>query len=305
MHAVWSTTRPTRQQKSTLEMNATFELWLFGVALASSMIGGMLGMGSGLFVVPVLTMFGHVDVRTAIGASIISVVACSCAGAAPYLDGRLTNVRLAIVLEIATTSGALAGVFLADRIATRWLLVIFALVLLMSAYQMTTRRKLNAPAGRGPRQGSALEDRLRAVYPDRDLGRDVTYDVENLPLGMTLMFGAGLISALLGIGGGVLKIPAMDGALRLPLKVSSATSNFMIGVTATASAGAYFMQGSIVPVVAGPVVIGSVLGGIAGARVLMVVSSERIRVLFVVVLVGLAGQMMLNAFGVGRVGGGG
>ncbi len=284
-------------------VSAGFEIWLFSVALASSMIGGTLGMGSGLFIVPVLTAFGHVEIRTAIGASILSVVACSCAGAAPYLEERLTNIRLAIVLEVATTSGALAGVIVADRIATRWLFVIFAGVLLISAYQMISRRTtavVVTPVG-----SSIFGTSLRATYPDRDLGRDVAYVVQRLPLGMGLMFGAGLISALLGIGGGVLKIPAMDGALRLPLKVSSATSNFMIGVTATASAGAYFMEGKIAPMIAGPVVVGSVLGGIAGARILMVASSDKIRILFVAVLVGLAGQMLFSAFGFGLRGGGG
>jgi uncharacterized protein len=122
------------------------------------------------------------------------------------------------------------------------------------------------------------------------------YRVHRLPLGMILMYGAGLISALLGIGSGVLKIPAMDTALRLPIKVSSATSNFMIGVTAAASAGAYFIRGDIVPSIAGPVALGSVLGSVVGARILMRVSNEKVRVLFVVVLIALAAQMLLSAF---------
>ena len=138
--------------------------------------------------------------------------------------------------------------------------------------------------------------RLDASYPDR--GQRVEYRVRRLPLGMLLMYGAGLISALLGIGSGVLKIPAMDTALRLPIKVSSATSNFMIGVTAAASAGAYFMRGDIVPAVAGPVALGSVVGSLIGARILMAVSNERIRLLFVVVLVLLALQMALSGLGI-------
>src|SRR5260370_26389979 len=117
-------------------------------------------------------------------------------------------------------------------------------------------------------------------------------------MGMTLMYGAGLISALLGIGSGVLKIPAMDTALRLPIKVSSATSNFMIGVTAAASAGAYFMRGDIVTALAGPVALGSVVGAVLGARILMLLSNEKLRVLFVIVLVALGIQMLLTAFGV-------
>jgi uncharacterized membrane protein YfcA len=277
-------------------MNLGFELWLFAVSLGASALGGMLGMASGIFIVPILTMFGHVDIHTAIGASIVSVIACSCGGAAPYLRGRLTNIRLAIVLETATTVGALTGVFLAGLIPVPYLFLLFAVILLLSAWQMLARRKepVAAPAGS---HWAALD----STYPDAVLGRDVPYQVQRVPLGMTLMYGAGLVSALLGIGSGVLKIPAMDTALRLPIKVSSATSNFMIGVTAAASAGAYFVRGDIVTAVAGPVALGSVLGAILGARILMAMSNDRLRVFFVAVLVLLAGQMLLGALGIDLV----
>jgi len=139
---------------------------------------------------------------------------------------------------------------------------------------------------------------LDSSYPDRELGLDISYRVEHVPIGLILMYVAGLISALLGIGSGVLKVPAMDTALRLPIKVSSATSNFMIGVTAAASGAAYFALGEIDPSVAGPVALGSVVGALFGARFLMAVSSEKLRLGFVVVLVALAGQMLLSAFGV-------
>jgi uncharacterized membrane protein YfcA len=144
--------------------------------------------------------------------------------------------------------------------------------------------------------------RLDSTYPDRALGRDVAYQVRRVPVGLMLMYGAGLISALLGIGSGVLKIPAMDTALRLPIKVSSATSNFMIGVTAAASAGAYFMRGDIVPAVAGPVALGSVAGAAVGARLLQLVPNEKLRLLFVLILVGLSIQMLLRAVGVHSIG---
>ena len=283
-------------------MSLGFELYLLLVAFGSAAVGGMMGLGSGLFVVPVLTTLGHVDIGTAVGASLVSVIACSCAGAAPYLEARFTNVRLAIVLEVATTLGAVSGVVVAGLVAPRWLFAIFAAVLLVSAYQMTRRR--TDPVFEPADAGGSLASALHSSYPDA-LGRDVAYGVHGLPAGFALMYGAGMISALLGIGSGVLKVPAMDGALRLPLKVSSATSNFMIGVTATASAGAYFARGAIVPAVAGPVVIGSVVGGILGARLLMRASSDRVRGLFVLVLVALALQMALAAFGIGFVGGGG
>jgi len=278
-------------------MDPGFVLWLFAVSLGASALGGMLGMASGIFVVPILTMFGHLDIRTAIGASIVSVIASSCASASPYLKGGLVNIRLAVVLETTTTLGALTGVFLVGIIPTAYLFLLFALILALSARQMLARR--GEPAGAATTAdtwGWAGTLRLDASYPDR--GQRVAYRVQRLPLGMLLMYGAGLISALLGIGSGVLKIPAMDTALRLPIKVSSATSNFMIGVTAAASAGAYFLRGNIVPAVAGPVALGSVVGSIIGARVLMAVPNERIRLLFVVVLVALAIQMALSVFGV-------
>lgn len=250
------------------------QLWLFAVALGTSMLGGVLGMASGIFIVPILTMFGRIDIHTAIGASLISVIACSCGSAAPFLKERLTNIRLAILLETATTSGALCGVFLAGLIPTHYLFLLFAFILLLSAQQMLTRRK----------------------------DRDDSSSVQRLPLGMTLMYGAGLISALLGIGSGVLKIPAMDTALRLPIKVSSATSNFMIGVTAAASAAAYFARGEIVTSVAAPIALGSVVGAVLGARLLMNVPNEKLRLMFIAILVILALQMLLTAFGINLIG---
>jgi uncharacterized membrane protein YfcA len=250
------------------------ELWLIAVALGTSMLGGVLGMASGIFIVPILTVFGRIDIHTAIGASLVSVIACSCASAAPFLKERLTNIRLAILLETATTSGALCGVLLAGLIPTHYLFLLFASILLLSAQQMLARRK--------------------------DQG-DSSF-VRRLPLGMALMYGAGLISALLGIGSGVLKIPAMDTALRLPIKVSSATSNFMIGVTAAASAAAYFARGEILTSVAAPIALGSVLGAVLGARILMKVPNEKLRLMFIAILVILALQMLLTGLGINLIG---
>ncbi len=280
-------------------MDAQFSLWLIAVSLGASALGGMLGMAGGIFLVPVLTIFGHVEIHKAIGASIISVIACSCGGAAPFLRSGLTNVRLAIVLEVATTLGALTGVLVAGVVPVSWLFFLFAGILFISAQQMLAKRRefLQTDAVKGACRWAAVL-KLHSSYPDRTLGRETAYKVQRVPLGMTLMYGAGLISALLGIGSGVLKIPAMDTALRLPIKVSSATSNFMIGVTAAASAGAYFMRGDIVTAIAGPVALGSVVGAILGAHILMLVSNEKLRVLFVTVLLVLGIQMLLTAFGV-------
>jgi len=284
-------------------MDIGFTIWLFAISIGASALGGMLGMASGIFIVPILTVFGHLNIHVAIGASIVSVIACSCGGAAPFLRARLTNIRLAVVLEIATTLGALCGVLLAGIIPVSALFLLFAAILLLSARQMLARRGDPIDTSAPVRSGSwAVKLRLDSSYPDRALGRDVAYRVQRVPMGMALMYGAGLVSALLGIGSGVLKIPAMDTALRLPIKVSSATSNFMIGVTAAASAGAYFVHGDIVSAIAGPVALGSVVGAVLGARILMRVSNEKLRRLFVAILVLLAVQMLLQAFGINPFG---
>jgi uncharacterized protein len=295
-------------------MDMGFTLWLFAVSLGASALGGMLGMASGIFIVPVLTMFGHIDIHVAIGASIVSVIACSCGGAAPFLRERLTNVRLAVVLETATTLGALCGVLLVGIIPVPALFLLFALVLLVSARQMLVRRSdpvvgasatssVTADTSAGAAAGWSASLALDSSYPDRALGREVPYQVQRVPMGMLLMYGAGLISALLGIGSGVLKIPAMDTALRLPIKVSSATSNFMIGVTAAASAGAWFLRGDIVSAIAGPVALGSVAGAVLGARLLMRLSNDKLRLMFVAILLVLAAQMLFEAFHVKTVSG--
>jgi uncharacterized protein len=278
-------------------LDAAFASWLFVMSVGASALGGILGMASGIFIVPLFTLFGGMDLRTAIGASIVSVIACSCGSAAAFLEGGLTNVRLAIVLEIATTLGALTGVLFAGLLPVSFLYGLFSIVLLVSARQMLVQRHDPISDTVADDDGSWTEKLgLHASYPDRVLGRRIAYRVRRLPRGMFLMYGAGMISALLGIGSGVLKIPAMDASLRLPIKVSSATSNFMIGVTASASAAAYFIQGSVVPGIAGPVALGSVLGSIIGARILLQVSNEKLRILFVVVLAILAAQMLLAAF---------
>jgi len=280
-------------------MAGSFSLWLFAASMAASALGGMLGMAGGIFIVPLLTIFGHIEIHTAVGASLVSVIACSCGGAPPFLRNRLTNIRLAIVLETATTTGALTGVLLAGIVPVSYLYLLFAVILFLSAHQMLARRR-NPVLASAPASACNWTDALEldSRYHDRELGRDVAYRVHRVALGMVLMYGAGLISALLGIGSGVLKIPAMDTAMRLPIKVSSATSNFMIGVTAAASASVYFMRGSIVTEVAGPVAFGSVLGAMVGARILLLVRNDKLRLLFVVVLVVLGVQMLLIVFGV-------
>jgi len=285
-------------------MAVSFSLWLFAVSMAASALGGMLGMASGIFIVPLLTIFGHVEIHAAVGASLVSVIACSCGGAAAFLKNGLTNIRLAIVLETATATGALTGVLLTGIVPVSSLYFLFAVILFVSAHQMLARRR-NPVLACAPAPAGDWSDRLEldSRYHDRELGREVTYRVHRVGPGMVLMYGAGLISALLGIGSGVLKIPAMDTAMRLPIKVSSATSNFMIGVTAAASAAVYFLRGSIVTEIAGPVAFGSVFGAIAGARILLIVPNDKLRLLFVAILIVLGIQMLLTVFGIHLIGG--
>ncbi|QDE93995.1 permease [Myxococcus xanthus] len=272
--------------------------WLFAAAFGASAVGGVLGMASGIFIVPMLTLLFGIDLHVAIGASIVSVIACSCGSAAPLLKRRLTNIRLAIVLEMATTLGALTGVFLIGIISTSFLYGLFAFILALSAMQMRARRREVVDTREPNVRNWATVLRLHSSYPDHATGRDVPYQVGNMPAGLILMYGAGLLSALLGIGSGVLKIPAMDTALRLPIKVSSATSNFMIGVTAATSASAYFVRGDIDIGIAGPIALGSVTGALVGARLLMGMPADKIRTFFVLILALLSVQMLLSALGV-------
>lgn len=277
--------------------------WLFIAAFGASALGGVLGMASGIFIVPILTLLFGLNIHVAIGASIVSVIACSCGSAPSFLKGRLTNIRLAIVLETATTLGALTGVFLIGIVSTSFLYGLFAAILALSAKQMHARRCEVMHASASDVKSWATMLRLHSSFPDDASGRDLPYQVGHIPFGMVLMYGAGLVSALLGIGSGVLKIPAMDTALRLPIKVSSATSNFMIGVTAAASAGAYFMRGGIDIGIAGPIALGSVVGAVVGARLLIRLPADKLRNFFVIVLVLLAIVMFLKAFGIHFMGG--
>lgn len=280
-------------------------LWLLAISLITSAMGGMLGMASGVFIVPMLALLLPIDLQTAIGASLISVIACSCASAPQFLRLRLVNIRLAAVLETASVAGALTGVLLMGVVSTNVLYLLFAAVMLASAYQMFANRHSQVVTDSDANQPKWQHGlHLDGEIPVTTTSAAQTYQVRRLPLGMSLMYGAGILSALLGIGSGVLKIPAMDSALRLPIKVSSATSNFMIGVTATASAGAYFVRGEIDTNIAGPVAIGSVVGAIIGAKLLGILPANLLRIVFVTVLLLLAIQMLLTGLGIDLVGGG-
>jgi uncharacterized membrane protein YfcA len=270
-----------------------FVLWALLASFLAGLIGSLLGLGGGIIIIPALTLWLHIDIRYAIGASIVSVIATSSGAAATYVRERLANLRVAMVLELATTTGALSGAFLAGRIATRWLYFIFGAVMAYSSIMMF--RKMRGGSSRS-RRPAPWADRLRlhSSYYDEALGKEIAYRVVSTRIGLGLMYVAGIVSGLLGIGSGVLKVPAMDLAMGLPVKVSTATSNFMIGVTAAASAGIYFSRGDIDPFVAAPVAVGVLLGAAIGSRWLSRLRGSTVRGIFVVVLLWVAAQMLLR-----------
>ena len=261
------------------------------VALGSfgaGLLGALTGLGGGIVVVPMLTLLFHVDLRYAIGASLVSVIATSSGAASAYVREGYTNVRIGIFLEVATTIGALVGAALATVVPTSALAVLFAIVLLYTAWKSGRAREEQhlAPTP----HPWAVTMRLNGSYPTP--AGDQAYAVQGVPTGFVTMFGAGILSALLGIGSGVVKVLAMDHAMKLPFKVSTTTSNFMIGVTAAASAGVYLHRGYIEPEVAFPVMLGVLAGALLGARVLARARTEWLRKLFTVVVAVLAIEML-------------
>lgn len=267
------------------------ELVLLVTSMAAGFLGSLLGLGGGIIVVPVLTLVFHVDIRYAIAASLMSIVATSSSAAASFLRDHLTNVRLAVFLEVGTVTGAVTGYLLARAVSGKALFLLFGGILLFSAFAMLRKRE-DANAASDHPWSRAL--RLAGSYPDAAGGGRTRYLVEKVPLGLAAMYGAGVLSALLGIGSGIFKVLAMDGAMKLPMKVSSATSNFMIGVTASASAGAYLLHGDVKPQIAGPVSVGIIVGSWFGARAMVHMPSAIIRRIFVVVLTVVSVQMILR-----------
>ena len=269
-----------------------FALTLLGISVVAGFFGSLVGLGGGIVVVPVLTLLYHIDIRYAIGASIVSVIATSSGAAAAYVRERLTNLRVAMLLELGTTTGAITGAYLAGVLPLHWLFLIFGVVLAASAVAMIYRIR-QSPENQIT---DSWADRLKlhGRYFDPALGKTVAYRVARTRLGLVLMYLAGTISGLLGIGSGILKVLAMDLAMRIPIKVSTASSNFMIGVTAAASAGVYFSRGDIDPFIASPVAVGVVVGATIGSRVMPKTDNRVLRVIFVLVLLFVAAQMILK-----------
>jgi hypothetical protein len=268
----------------------TFTGLLWFASFGAGLIGALTGLGGGVILVPLLVLFFHVDLRYAIGASLISVIATSSGAAAAFVREGFSNIRIGMFLEIATTIGALAGAYLATRVSPSWIGIIFGLVLLYSAFLSARKRKPH-PADLTPdRIASALK--LHGSFPGSNGPQP--YNVHHVPAGFGLMFTAGTLSGLLGIGSGAVKVLAMDQAMRIPFKVSTTTSNFMIGVTAAASAGVYLSRGYINPALAMPVMIGVLSGSMLGAKLLVRAKVSVLRWIFAVVIVVLGAEMIYN-----------
>jgi uncharacterized membrane protein YfcA len=267
-----------------------YSLFLMIISIVAGFLGSILGLGGGIIVVPALTLLFNVDIRYAVAASLISIIATSSGAAASFLRDHLTNIRVAVVLEIGTVTGAMTGFLISHSIKSSWLYILFGSFLLMSSILMFKNRK-DPRADKDHPWSRNLG--LAGSYKDEN-NKIISYSVANVPLGVISMYFAGVLSALLGIGSGIFKVLAMDGAMKLPLKVSSATSNFMIGVTAAASAGAYFLKGDIRPEIASPVAIGILIGAYFGPKVMTRMKTSQMRKLFVGVLVFVSFQMILK-----------
>ena len=267
----------------------SFTLLVGLTSLAAGLLGALTGLGGGVVIVPVLALLFHVDLRYAIGASLVSVIATSSGAAAAYVREGFSNVRIGMFLEVATTVGALAGAYLTGIVSTHAIAIVFGAVLLFSAWSSFWKKESHG--ARRP-DGLALKLKLDGDYP---AGAGVEeYAARRVPLGFGIMVLAGTLSGLLGIGSGAVKVLGMDQAMGLPFKVSTTTSNFMIGVTAAASAGIYLRHGYIAPGLAAPVMLGVLLGSLVGSRMLVKLEVNVLRVVFAVVIVALGLEMIFS-----------
>jgi uncharacterized membrane protein YfcA/uncharacterized membrane protein len=280
----------------TVQFNALLPVLIFLASIVAGLLGSLVGLGGGVLIVPLLTLVFKLPIAFAIGASIISVIATSSGAAAAYVRDHMTNIRIGMFLEIATTIGAISGAFLAGLLAPSLLNITFGVILLISAAPLVFKIGEDTPQGvKNDRLANWLH--LSSTYPDQKQGKEVAYQVTRTPWGLAMMYVAGLISGLLGIGSGTFKVIALDSLMRLPIKVSTTTSNFMIGVTAAASAGIYFSRGDIPPLIAAPVALGILIGALVGARLLAKLSNKLLHVIFLLVLVVSAFEMILHGIG--------
>jgi uncharacterized membrane protein YfcA len=280
--------------------SVTSLVWLLEIAaasLAGGVIGSISGLGGGIVIVPVLTLFLHMPIQQAIGASIISVIAVSSGAGSVYLRDHLTNVRIAMFLEVATAAGAILGAaVLAPYANEKMLSLLFGLTLLTSLVPIIANIGEELPHGvRNDKLASLL--RLNGSYYDKRLRREVTYQVAGIPPSLGIMFAAGIISGLLGIGSGVLKVLAHEICMKVPTKVSTATSNFMIGVTAAAASGVYLHSGLVLPFLVVPVATAVLIGAFLGTKLMERMSNAAVRKVFAVALGVIGIQMLLKGLG--------
>jgi hypothetical protein len=272
-------------------MNALdFSLLIAACSLGAGLLGALTGLGGGVVIVPLLALGFHVDIHYAIGASLMSVIATSSGSAAAYVREGFSNVRIGMFLEIATTLGALVGAWLATITPTQGIAVVFGCILIFSA--AISNRKRTPPDPNTPPDTLASKLRLNGCYPVA--AKKQHYNVHRVPFGFGLMFGAGTLSGLLGIGSGAVKVLAMDEAMQVPFKVSTTTSNFMIGVTAAASAGIYLSRGYINPSLAMPVTLGVLAGSLLGAKLLVRARTKSLRLVFAFVIAVLGIEMIFS-----------
>jgi uncharacterized membrane protein YfcA len=278
-------------------LNEALILMLTG--LAAGILGAILGIGGGMIVTPVMTMMLGLPIQYAIAASVIAVIATSSGATIAYLRDDLLNLRVAMFLEIATTVGAIIGAIAAGFVPSNILYWLFGALLLFSTYNMIRKligKKDAIPASKNDPIADKM--RLNGSYYDKAAMKQVDYSVTNVPGGFTMMFGAGLASGMLGIGSGAFKVIAMDTIMHMPLKPSSATSNLMMGVTAAASATVYFFNGSLQPQIAAPLAIGILVGATIGTRVMVLLPTRVLRMIFVPIMGYMGLQMVLKGFGV-------
>ena len=266
------------------------------ISVVAGIVGSVLGLGGGIIVTPALTLIFGIDIRLAIGASLISVIATSSGSAIAYLRDRIANVRIGMLLEVGTTTGGICGALLGSILSPRWILMSFGIFLLYSALMMLKKIKQELPAPFSPHP-LATKLKLNDIYYDKQLQRMVPYNVDRPQGAFSIMLGAGILSGLLGIGSGAFKVMAMDIFMKLPIKVSSATSNFMMGATAAASASIYMLHGQIDPRIAGPVAIGVLTGSMIGARIMPHLKSATLRKAFIPIIIYVSISMIIKGLG--------
>lgn len=267
-------------------------LLIFLISISAGLAGSILGLGGGIIIVPVLTLLFGVPMRTAVAASTVSIIATSTGAAVAYLQDRLTNVRVAMWLEMGTTAGALTGALLAGLIQPRILFLLFGLLLAYSGYNMFKTRKRDGSPRSLVQDDFSRRLQLGGSFHDHALDRQVDYEVTRSIPGLIIMYFSGIAAGMLGIGAGIFKVMAMDQVMGMPFKASTATSNFMIGVTAASGAVVYFARGDVKPMVAGPVVLGVFIGSLIGARLMLRMKATTIRKLFIPLILYTAVMMI-------------